>query len=207
MTRTRMSAEEHKEARRAARDKWRAANPEKDRAAKERWLEKNRDVRNARLKEAYAEKKQAAGPTLKAPAQTRDELLRKKREYAREQRRTRPQELAAIRKKTVAKHRQARNAASAAWRKKNAGKVLALTRKRQLAKRMRTPAWLTPDDFWMMEQAYELAALRTKMLGFAWHVDHKIPLRGKTVSGLHVPTNLQVIPGADNSRKGNAYHG
>jgi hypothetical protein len=54
-----------------------------------------------------------------------------------------------------------------------------------------------------MEQAYELAQLRTNIFGFPWHVDHTIPLRGRIVSGLHVPTNLQVIPGAENSRKGN----
>jgi hypothetical protein len=55
----------------------------------------------------------------------------------------------------------------------------------------------------MIEQAYDLAALRTKMFGVAWHVDHVIPLCGKKVSGLHVPYNLQVILGSENCRKGN----
>jgi hypothetical protein len=68
---------------------------------------------------------------------------------------------------------------------------------------MRYPKWITADDRWMIEQAYELAALRTKIFGFSWHVDHIAPLQGKTVSGLHVPTNLQVIPAVDNIRKGN----
>jgi len=74
---------------------------------------------------------------------------------------------------------------------------------RRAAKRNRTPLWLTVDDHWMIEQAYELAQIRTKMFGFDWHVDHIIPLQGKTVSGLHVPWNLQVIPGVENVRKGN----
>ena len=74
---------------------------------------------------------------------------------------------------------------------------------RRSAKKQRTPRWLTPDDFWMIEQVYELAALRTKMFGFKWHVDHIIPLQGKTVSGLHVPWNLQVIPALVNLKKGN----
>jgi hypothetical protein len=87
------------------------------------------------------------------------------------------------------------------------GKVknLALHAKRRTAKLQRTPAWLTVDDYWMLEQAYELAALRTKMFGFSWHVDHIIPLQGKLVSGLHVPTNVRVIPGVENVKKANRY--
>jgi hypothetical protein len=77
--------------------------------------------------------------------------------------------------------------------------------KRHAAKMHRTPAWLTPDDFWMIEQAYELAVLRTKLLGVQFHVDHVLPLQGQYVSGLHVPTNLQVIPWCDNVSKANKY--
>jgi hypothetical protein len=57
----------------------------------------------------------------------------------------------------------------------------------------------------VIAQAYELAALRTKMFGFQWEVDHAIPLQGKKVSGLHVPTNLQVIPATMNRQKNNRY--
>lgn len=77
--------------------------------------------------------------------------------------------------------------------------------KRHAAKLNRTPPWLTADDLWMIEQAYDLAALRTKLFGFSWHVDHVLPLQGKRVSGLHVPTNLQVIPWRDNVSKANSY--
>jgi hypothetical protein len=87
----------------------------------------------------------------------------------------------------------------------NKGKINAHTVKRRLAKINRTPIWLTADDRWMIEQAYELAALRTKMFGFSWHVDHILPLQGKTVSGFHVPTNLQIIPATDNVRKANTF--
>lgn len=87
----------------------------------------------------------------------------------------------------------------------NSGRVLAHTVKRRLAKIKRTPVWLTSDDHWMIEQAYELAAVRTKMFGFAWHVDHIVPLQGKLVSGLHAPNNLRVIPGAENIRKSNHF--
>ena len=69
----------------------------------------------------------------------------------------------------------------------------------------RVPQWLTSDDKWMMQQAYNLAKLRTRLFGFVWEVDHIIPLRGKIVSGLHVPTNLQVIPKTENRNKRNHY--
>ena len=91
------------------------------------------------------------------------------------------------------------------YKKQNPAKVLADTVKRRAAKMQRTPKWLTADDAWMLEQAYELAILRTKLFGFSWHVDHIIPLQGKTVSGLHVPTNVQVIPWRDNVAKANRF--
>ena len=69
----------------------------------------------------------------------------------------------------------------------------------------RMPKWLSSDEKWMIGQAYDLAKLRTKMTGIAWHVDHVLPLRGKNVSGFHTPYNLQVIPAIDNLRKGNQY--
>ena len=90
-----------------------------------------------------------------------------------------------------------------AYKQANPEKSAALVAKRRAAKLLRTPQWLTKDDFWMMEQAYELAKIRSKMLGFAWHVDHEIPLQGDNASGLHVPLNLRVIPWLENLSKGN----
>ena len=47
---------------------------------------------------------------------------------------------------------------------------------------------------------YDLAQRRTEQTGFAWEVDHIIPL---TKGGLHKPTNLQVVPASWNKSKGN----
>lgn len=91
------------------------------------------------------------------------------------------------------------------WRQNNKHLVAAAQQRRHAAEIKRTPSWLTDDDYWMMQQAYEIAALRTKLFGFAWHVDHIIPLQGKRVSGLHAPLNLQVIPGVENMRKLNKF--
>lgn len=87
----------------------------------------------------------------------------------------------------------------------NYPRMLAKRNKQHADRLLRTPKWLTKDDHWIIEQAYELAALRTQMFGFPWHVDHVLPLRGKQISGLHTPINLQVIPGVENLRKTNKF--
>jgi hypothetical protein len=92
-----------------------------------------------------------------------------------------------------------------AYAEANPEKGAANLAKRRAAKLQRTPKWLSVDDFWLMEQAYEVASLRSKATNNAWHVDHIFPLQGELVSGLHVPTNLQVIPWFDNLSKANKF--
>ena len=92
-----------------------------------------------------------------------------------------------------------------ARQKTNPAKYAAISAKYRAIKLVRTPKWLTENDYWMIEQVYELASIRTKMFGFTWHVDHIIPLRGKLVSGLHTPYNLQVIPALQNIAKNNTF--
>ena len=107
--------------------------------------------------------------------------------------------------KWVAENRAKHNAKCNRWAKQNVAKVNARTARRYASKTQATPKWMSPDDYWMIEQAYELAALRTKMFGVPWEVDHIVPLRGKTVSGLHTPWNLQVVTQAENRRKSNSF--
>lgn len=91
------------------------------------------------------------------------------------------------------------------WKKNNPAKVYASTVKRRIAQMQRVPKWLGEEEHWLIEQAYELAQLRTKLFGFSWHVDHVLPLQGEKVSGFHIPENLQVIPGIENVVKANKY--
>jgi hypothetical protein len=97
------------------------------------------------------------------------------------------------------------NTMNAVYRQQFPEKHAAKEARRRTAKLRRTPIWLTADDFWMIEQAYELAACRSKLFGVPWEVDHVFPLQGKFVSGLHVPANLQVIPAAANRAKTNRF--
>jgi hypothetical protein len=77
--------------------------------------------------------------------------------------------------------------------------------KYRAVKLQRTPGWLGKAELSAMRQFYALAAQQTKTSGFSWHVDHIVPLQGATVSGLHVPSNLQVIPAAQNIAKHNRF--
>lgn len=91
------------------------------------------------------------------------------------------------------------------WSMANKGLINSYTRKRRADQLNRTPKWLTAVDFERIQNEYKLAALLTKVTGSSWHVDHIIPLQGKTVSGLHVPSNLRVMPAFDNISKKNKF--
>ena len=119
-----------------------------------------------------------------------------------------------------AKYPERQKVAGAAWYAKHPGKAKELRakfhaanpgyataafRRRELAKEQRTPKWVDSEHVWLMQEAYALSVLRTQFTGIQWHVDHRIPLRGKRVSGLHVIGNLQVIPARVNLSKGRQY--
>lgn len=92
-----------------------------------------------------------------------------------------------------------------AWSKANIDVMVAKNAKRRAAKLQRTPAWLTADDWKWINWHYKHAKVMSKMYGEPYHVDHKAPLQGETVCGLHVPLNLQVISEFENLSKGNKF--
>jgi hypothetical protein len=157
-----------------------AANPEPFRQTARKYIKANRQM--------LAEK--ARVNRAKETAEQRQVRLQKSSKRAADWRVANPQHL----NTKLVKQR---------WKLENPSKVNAQGAKRRAALLLRMPNWLTEDDLWMIEQAYDIASLRSKMLGFSWHVDHIYPLQGKTVSGLHTPLNLQVIPWSANIRKAN----
>jgi hypothetical protein len=66
------------------------------------------------------------------------------------------------------------------------------------------PPWLNDGHLLEIQSIY-LYSRSLNQIGFNFHVDHMVPLRGESVSGLHVPWNLQVIPAIDNIRKNNSW--
>ena len=104
-------------------------------------------------------------------------------------------------------NKEKRKKVAASWKKRNRAAATADTAHYRATKDQRTPNWLSEFDLIKIKCLYQVAAMYTRESGQPWHVDHIVPLRGKQVSGLHVPWNLQVIPGEDNVRKGNRFEG
>ena len=74
---------------------------------------------------------------------------------------------------------------------------------RYILKKKQTPKWLTILDQLKIIQFYKERDRLNKLTGINFHVDHMVPLQGKTVSGLHVPWNLQILTSVENVRKSN----
>lgn len=94
--------------------------------------------------------------------------------------------------------------ARTAWKRDNPHKLCAYTASRRASKFQRTPKWLSLAQLSLIEEMYLNAKLMGQFDGLKYHVDHIVPLRGKTVSGLHVPWNLQLLTAIENETKSNS---
>lgn len=91
------------------------------------------------------------------------------------------------------------------WSKKNPEKVAQQSAKKRAEKIKRMPKWLTDDEKTKIKQFYKIARMMTSSFGKKYHVDHIVPLKGKLVSGLHVPWNLTVLKAEVNMQKSNKF--
>ena len=90
----------------------------------------------------------------------------------------------------------------ASHKRNNRGYYNALNVEREAAKIRRTVPWA---DQAAIKDIYDRAQVLSEATGVPMHVDHIIPLQGELVSGLHVETNLQILPAAVNISKNNTY--
>lgn len=90
----------------------------------------------------------------------------------------------------------------AAWRAANKARIAVYDRLRRHSLKQAFPAWADLDP---INALYEQSARLSAITGTAHQVDHIVPLKSPLVCGLHVAHNLQILPAADNLRKGNRY--
>lgn len=81
------------------------------------------------------------------------------------------------------------------WQQAHPEKVRLKSATERATRLQRIPPWA---DLKVIEEFYNACPK-------GYHVDHVIPLRGKTVSGLHVITNLQYLTDIENLKKSNKF--
>lgn len=115
-------------------------------------------------------------------------------------RRDRRQKAVARTKAWMAENPDKVKANAKAIRQRSPEKEVAKVQLRNAAKLQAIPAW---SDMRAIAKHYANARHLTLVTGCPHHVDHIVPLRGKTVCGLHVANNLRATPCFINARKGN----
>lgn len=168
---------------------------------KQRYLE-NSEVIKAKQRARYAEDPRKYASKKKAWDQANKEKLNAKtRQY-------RALNLEYVRAREAvrrAENKNRRNQLLREWRARNLPAKAAEAARRRASILQRTPKWLTQEDFSAMRLIYELAKGMTQATGVPHHVDHILPLRGDFVSGLHVPSNLQILTAFENVQKNNKW--
>ena len=87
------------------------------------------------------------------------------------------------------------------WQIKNKEHVAQYTAYRYATKKQAAKAWADVDMQRKILNVYAASATITQATGVQHQVDHIVPLRNKTVCGLHVWWNLQVITAEENKQK------
>jgi hypothetical protein len=108
----------------------------------------------------------------------------------------------AARKAWEAKNPAAMEESYKRYRERNRAKIRARLAVSKQGREKRRVLWANQDA---ILEIYCQAEFLTKTTGRLHVVDHVIPLQGRTVSGLHVETNLRVIERHENARKHNSW--
>lgn len=106
-------------------------------------------------------------------------------------------------RKWYAAHRDEVCVSKAAWQKAHLAFGATKAAKRRAAKLRAIPLWADQDA---INRIYDRAQT-FRVTGQDVHVDHIVPLQGKTACGLHVHDNLQIIEAQANRSKSNSLVG
>jgi 5-methylcytosine-specific restriction endonuclease McrA len=167
----------------AAYDKeYRAKNAEKKKAYRAERYAKNKDAVIAESKRRYEENKH--------------NILSRRSQY----RQANADKISDVNRLWRGQNSEYLALKKAEWARNNPDKVRAISSKRRASELMATPSWADLDEITLV---YKLAVEMQECENRKYHVDHIIPLQGKTVCGLHVSWNLQILPAEQNLKKGN----
>ena len=152
------------------------------------WRQRNTDAIKAYSKEYYWQ-------NLQSCKRRRKEWGEKNREY-----------VLRLRKEYYENNLEKCKASSQRWKANNKDRISiynAMKRpEREERLRKATPDWV---DMNAIILKYKERDCMTQVTGLPHHVDHKVPLKGENICGLHVPWNLRVIPARDNLSKSNKW--
>jgi hypothetical protein len=159
---------------------WDKAHPEKVRAYKAAWAKRNPEKERAKVAAWYkANKKKVAAMDATRRKANPEKHATKNATWAK----ANPEKV---------------RAAMAKWVKANPAVCRANEAKRRALKAAALVP-LTPEEQAKVIGIYAEARALSEMIGTPYHVDHIIPL---SKGGLHHPSNLQVLRGTDNLKKG-----
>lgn len=98
-----------------------------------------------------------------------------------------------------------RRASTKEWSIKNPERSKSLNKKKGAIRRQRTNNLIDSPELMSlcMHEAQIQCQEMSERFGGVFHIDHKIPLKAKEVSGLHCVANLQVLPAYMNYAKRN----
>ena len=145
------------------------------------WRKKNRDKTRAAQKKYYeANKELCKEKIIKCQKAKKDKYIK----YITDWQKANPDKVALIRKR---------------YYEKNSAKDIARVRRRQ-GRMHHCEIYMNAGELAEVQGMYDFCRI---FKGF--EVDHIIPLNGKLVSGLHVLSNLQVLPIHENRSKKNKY--
>jgi hypothetical protein len=126
-------------------------------------------------------------------AQWREKNREKSRTYIREWKRENRDKVNQAERERRAANADRQRELRSQWNKENKDYWRYKNAERRARKLQATPKWADLDA---IKKFYAACP-------DGYHVDHIIPLRGETVSGLHVLENLQYLPAAENQKKSN----